>query len=96
MEWYSASPERRNRLVIRNDDNLKDDKVLYKILVRSGVLDGRFDYVAFDTFIGDIIYGKAIEYDYESLVKGIESVMVQLGVMPFNEEELPAEDPSTF
>ena len=96
MEWYFASPERRNRLVIRNDDDLRDDKVLYKILVRSGVLDGRFDYVAFDTFIGDIIYGKAMEYDYESLAKGIESVMVQLGVMPFNEEELPAEDPSTF
>jgi len=96
MEWYFASPERRNRLVIRNDDDLRDDKVLYKILVRSGVLDGRFDYVAFDTLIGDIIHGKAMEYEYESLAKGIESVMVQLGVMPFNEEELPAEDPSTF
>jgi len=96
MEWYFASPERKNRLVIRNDDNLRDDKVLYKILVHSGVLDGRFDYVAFDTLIGDIIHGKAMEYEYESLAKGIESVMVQLGVMPFNEEELPAEDPSTF
>lgn len=96
MDWYFASPERKNRLDIRNEDNLGDDKVLYKILVHSGVLDGRFDYVAFDTFIEDVIYGKTMEYDYESLAKGIESVMVQLGVMPFNEEELPAEDPSTF
>ncbi|HXX53320.1 MAG TPA: hypothetical protein VEI28_01975, partial [Thermodesulfovibrionales bacterium] len=45
MEWYFTSPERKGRLIIRNDDNLKDDKVLYKILVRSGVLDGEFDYV---------------------------------------------------
>ena len=96
MEWYCASPERKNRLVIRDDDNLRDDKVLFKILVRSVVLDGKFDYVAFDTLIEDIIHGKAMEYDYESLAKGIESVMVQLGVMPFKEEELPAEDPSTF
>ena len=96
MEWYFASPERKNRLVIRNDDNVKDDKVLYRILVRSGVLDGKFDYMAFDTFIEDIIYEKAVEYEYESLAKGIESVMVQLGVMPFNEEELPVEDSSTF
>jgi len=96
MEWYFTSSERRNRLVIRNDDNLKDDKVLYKVLVRSGVLDGEFDYMAFDNLIEDIIYEKSMKYDYQSLTKGIESVMVQLGVMPFNEEELPAEDPSTF
>jgi len=96
MEWYFTSSERTNRLVIRKDDNLKDDRVLYEVLVRSGVLDGGFDYLAFDHLIEDIIYEKAAEFDYESLRKGIESVMMQLGVMPFDEEELPAEDPSTF
>jgi hypothetical protein len=96
MEWYFVSPERTNRLVIKNGDNLRDDKVLYTILVRSGALDGKFDYVAFDNLVGDIIYGKVMDYDSESVVRGIESVMVQLGVMPFNEGELPAEDPSTF
>ena len=96
MEWYFESPQRRNRLLIGNDDNLRDDKVLYEILVRSGVLDGKFDYLAFDSLIEHIIHEEALGHEYESLVRGIESVMVQLGVMPFNEEELPAEDPSTF
>jgi hypothetical protein len=36
------------------------------------------------------------DYDCRGLLEGIESVMVQLGVMPFNEDELPPEDPSTF
>jgi len=96
MEWYFTSPERKGRLIIRNDDNLKDDKVLYKILVRSGVLDGEFDYVTFDNLIEDVIHEKTVEFDYGSLKKEIESVMIQLGVMPFNEEDLPAEDPATF
>ena len=35
-------------------------------------------------------------YDYRPLLSGIESVMVQLGVMPFDEAALPPEDPKTF
>jgi hypothetical protein len=35
-------------------------------------------------------------YDYGDVLKGIEQVMTQLGVMPFDESKLPPEDPSTF
>jgi hypothetical protein len=35
-------------------------------------------------------------YDYRVLLKGVEHVMTELGVMPFEESELPAEDPTTF
>lgn len=96
MEWYFASPERKSRLILRQDDNLKDDGNRYEILTRSGVLDGTFDYGALDKLIERIVYQDSIDYDYEKITKGIESVMTQLGVMPFDEKELPPEDPSTF
>jgi hypothetical protein len=96
LEWYFASRERRSRLIIREDDNLKDDKTLYEILTRSGVLDGDFDYTAFNELVERVLYSDLAEYDYGGVVKGIESVMTQLGVMPFDEKELPPEDPSTF
>lgn len=96
MEWYFASPARREHLTIKEKDDLKDDRVLFNILRRSGVLDGSFDYEAFNLLVEDILFRDLREIDYADTLQGIESVMTQLGVMPFNEAELPVEDPSTF
>ncbi len=96
LEWYFASPERRKGLLIRDDDDLRNDKTLYEILIRSGVLDGVFDYSAFNELIEKILYTDLADFEYERFLEGIESVMIQLGVMPFDEEKLPKEDPSAF
>ncbi len=96
MEWYFASPVRSGRLAIKEDEDLKDDRVLFEILTRSGVLDGSFDYEAFNLLVDNILFRNLKEIDYEKTLQGIESVMTQLGVMPFDEAELPPEDPSTF
>jgi hypothetical protein len=96
MEWYFASPARVDNLTIREEDDLKNDKVLFQILSRSGVLDGSFDYGAFNELVEKILYHDLREIKYGKVLQGIESVMVQLGVMPFDEAGLPPEDPSTF
>ncbi len=96
MESHIMSPEKRKGLDIREGEDLKDDKTLYNVLTRSGVLDGKFDYAAFD----EVVDGQASEempgYDYKWILEGVESVMTQLGVMPFDEASLPPEDPKTF
>ncbi|MCX7914558.1 MAG: hypothetical protein N2511_08240, partial [Thermodesulfovibrionales bacterium] len=94
LEWYIESPERRRNLKILDTDDLRNDKDIYSILVRSKILDGKFDYIAFDRLIEKAIIEDLQGYDYRGLVKEIESVMVQLGVMPFDEAKLPVEDPS--
>ncbi len=96
MEWYFASTARTGRLDIRGDDDLRNDKVIFEILTRSGILDGSFDYESFNVLVDDILYRNLREIDYVKTLKGVESVMTQLGVMPFDEAELPPEDPSTF
>jgi len=97
MEWYFASPERMSALIIKDHDNLKDEKNLYKILVRSGVLDGEFDFEEFvDKLVDRATYDEMLDYDYTEMLKGIEHVMTQIGIMPFDEKELPQEDPSVF
>ena len=96
MEWYVFPPERRKRLDIREGEDLKNDRTLYAVLVRSGVLDGGFDYAAFDEVVGNEAMEEMPGYDYHDVLAGIESVMTQLGVMPFDEALLPPEDPKTF
>jgi uncharacterized protein YjhX (UPF0386 family) len=96
MQWYLALPARRSKLVLVRGEDLLDDRTAYAVLVRSGVLDGRFDFAAFDRLTEHALLNEMSGYDYRAVLKGVEAVMEQLGVMPFDEEDLPPEDPSTF
>ena len=96
MRSYLADPKRAAKLELRGGENLNHEKKLYAILVRSGVIDGGFDFEAFDRLVEKALHEEMPEYDYRELLRGIEAVMTQLGVMPFDEALLPPEDPSTF
>lgn len=96
MQWYLAAPERRSKLVVSGDEDLLHDRTAYAVLVRSGVLDGRFDFDGFDRLTEQALVREMPGYDHREMLKGIEAVMEQLGVMPFNEADLPPEDPTTF
>lgn len=96
MQWYLALPARRSKLVVARDEDLLDDRTAYAVLVRSGVLDGRFDFDAFDRLTEHALLNEMPGYDYRAVLKGVEAVMEQLGVMPFDEADLPPEDPGTY
>jgi hypothetical protein len=96
MQWYVASPERRAGLSIGPREDLNDDRTLYRVLVRSRVLDGTFDFDAFDRLTERALHEELSGYDAAGLLAKLENVMTQLGVMPFDEASLPPEDPSTF
>jgi len=96
MEWYFFPPEQRKKLDIKEGEDLSNDRTLYTVLVRSGVLDGRFDYKGFDKVVEEEASEEMPGYDYAWILQGVESVMTQLGVMPFDENQLPPEDPSTY
>lgn len=96
LEWYLASEQRRSNLSIHEGEDLRDDFTAYKVLVRSNVLDGSFNFKAFDRLVERALYEDLRDFDPTSIVDGIDSIMIGLGVMPFDEGELPPEDPSTF
>ncbi len=96
MEWYVAANERRVNLQVMEGENLNDDRTVFNILTRSGILDNNFDYQTFNKLVEKASYEEMPQYDYSKLLEGIESLMTELGVMPFDERELPPEDPSTF
>ncbi|MGW8273022.1 MAG: hypothetical protein ACWGN7_06505 [Thermodesulfovibrionales bacterium] len=97
MEWFVADSGRLRKLDVRPDEDLRNDSTLFRVLRRSRILDAALDYEAFDSLVEkaaneDLPQG----YDHSDLLRDIESVMTQLGVMPFDEGSLPPEDPSTF
>ncbi len=94
--WYFSSPGRKAALAVDSADNLNDDRTMFGILVRSGVLDRSFDFDAFDRLTDRAHHEELPGYDHREMLAGIERVMTQLGVMPFDEAALPPEDPSTF
>lgn len=91
MEWYFALPERRKTLAIRKDDDVRDDRVMYRILTESAVLDGRFDYGAFDALVTEALQHEMPSLEHGRILSDVESVMTQLGVMPFDEKALPVQ-----
>ena len=95
MQWYISDPSHKNMFKVNNNEDTNDDRIVYKILTRSGVLDGSFDYDAFNELAEKALYQDMSAYDYTGMLKGVESVMTQLGVMPFDESALPPEDPKT-
>jgi hypothetical protein len=96
MQSYIGEPSRLARLGMRNGEDVSSDTVLYAALVRSGVIDGTFDFESFDRLTERALSEELPGYDYRELLAGIEAVMTQLGVMPFDETLLPPEDPKTF
>ncbi len=96
MQWYLLLPGQQALLDISADDDLNDDRTVFEVLNRSGVLDGTFDYAAFDRVVERALHESLSDYDYSAMLEGIESVMRQLGVMPFDENELAPEDPATY
>ncbi len=96
MRSYAEDPERSSCLEVRKGEDLNHEGTLYAVLVRSRVLNGNFDFIAFDRPVEKALHEEMPGYDYTGLLAGVESLMTQLGVMPFDEASLPPEDPKTF
>jgi hypothetical protein len=75
---------------------LLDDRA-YAALVRSAaVLSGTFDYERYDSVLDRALETEVPAVEAAGILEGVESVLTELGVLPFDENELPPEDPGTF
>jgi hypothetical protein len=77
-------------------DERSSERDTYRALVLTKVLDGSFDFESFDRLTEQALHKEMPAYDYGAVLAGVESVMLQLGILPFDESSLPPEDPNTF
>ncbi len=94
MRWYIASPEHKKRLGLGEGQEPTNARELFFSLTRTGVLDGSFDFDAFETFVDEALACEIYCFDPDELLAGIEKVMLQLGVLPFDEASLPSVNPA--
>ncbi len=97
MRAYVLSPANRQRF---ENIDIGSEQVLHDALVRAGVLDGRFEFLRFKEMVEEAVNEELPVYDHEYdpawMISGVESIMIQLGALPFDETSLPKERPGDF
>ena len=96
LRWYLMVPEHRKDLVGIVAPDLMDERGMFRLLRDSGATGNAFDLEAFELLVEKASNEEMPGYDYFPMLFQFESLMTGLGIMPFDEEELPPEDPSTF
>ena len=101
--WTTASPEQFardfqiNDTVYRRLDPEYYAWLRHKLTLAEKALEaGKIDYEAFDTLLEKALIEEMPDYDYAPVLRDFEVFMTALGVMPFDEADLPPEDPATF
>jgi hypothetical protein len=91
FRWYVISPERAATLKVLDGEDLNDERVVCEVLKRSGVIDGSFDFGRICDTEDQILEHGAEGVDHKEIAGQMEAVMETLGVIPFDEDELPPE-----
>ena len=74
-----------------------DDRILFLILKRSGIIDDTFteeDFSYLSVVLDQALDGNIRRFNQEFYFEKYDNLMKQLGVLPLSENELPPEDPA--
>jgi len=89
-------PGRKEALSVREEDDLSDEKRIFGKIKSADVFPVVFDYDEFNALVEKASEEEMPNYDYRGMLRDFEAFMTGLGVMPFDEAQLPPEDPATF
>ncbi len=96
MRWYVLLAREASLLPIKAEIDHRPDRDLFSALAVAGVLDAGEAFERLETLLDQLLRGLAPEFDQHQVLADIEHWLTQLGVMPFDEGELPPEDPNTY
>jgi hypothetical protein len=100
MHRYFFSPQLKESLNHEEYNILNnDDRILFLILKRSGIIDETFqeeDFTYLASILDQALEGQITEFDQDVYLEKYDNLMKQLEVLPFSENELPPENPTTY
>lgn len=83
-------------LALDNNQAIDNERSALDALMRLGILKAGFDYDGFQQLVDEALLGRVNEDGLKQCLSGFDTIMHDLGVMPFDEALLPAENPATF
>ena len=95
LRWYFLvhRPEGTDK---RRDDELEDEAVLFSLGRKAGILDETIDPEGMQALVDRALGGGDVDSALRSFPGRIELLFTRIGILPFDEQELPPEDPYTF
>lgn len=75
---------------------LERERYLFALAIEAGLIEEAFDLKGLQALIGRVLEGGTVDVNQEGLLSQLERLLTRIGVLPFADSELPAEDPATY
>lgn len=95
MRWYILChfPEELGRDA---DEKLENERLVFSLLRKRGVIDEGFDLNRFQDIVDMALMNENVILDPDEVLKEVDDFLNRIAMLPFDESELPPEDPNTF
>ncbi|MDR9501073.1 MAG: hypothetical protein RI601_04705 [Desulfurivibrionaceae bacterium] len=95
MRWHVLT-RHMEKLGKEAKEKLEDDKVVIALLKQTGDLDDSAELKAIEQTVHQTLEGGDSPTDLGPFMAQIEEILTRLGILPFDDSELPPEDPDTY
>jgi len=99
MRYWVLSPDLKNHIKVKDLDDITDDVNLFQILKRSNVINDPIslsDFKLIQNIMEEALTKELKLNQIEKYLEKFKMIMLQLKILPFNELDLPPEDPNTY
>ncbi|WP_455463941.1 hypothetical protein [Candidatus Hodarchaeum mangrovi] len=99
MQYWVLSPDLKNYVKLKEFDDITDDVNLFQILKRSKVICDTFslcDFQLLQKLMEEALMKELKLSQIETHLEKFEVLLEYLKILPFNELDLPPEDPNTY
>lgn len=91
MRWYILR-HLPDELGEDADEKLENERLVFSVLRRAGILDQSLDLPFIEEIVDSALMEEDVHVDHDRLLRQLDRFLTRLGVLPFDEAELPPED----
>ena len=95
MRWYILT-KLKQELGDNGDEKLENERFVFSFLRRAGVLDETLNLQFIVETVDRALMGEDVREDQQEVLTVITRFLTKIDILPFDESQLPPEDPSTF
>jgi hypothetical protein len=95
MRWYILS-HLEHKIDGDKEEKLENERFVFSVLRKEGIIDGSLDMHLIEELVDKALMEKDVHEDQGTVMGQMERFLTRINILPFDDSELPPEDPSTF